>query len=361
MHMSKPKFIVLGVFSVLIAVLLLALVVPAMAASPKDGNRGTPGNPANQNGTGTQGNTTGAVTGTTANQNGTSTQGNAKGPKNGTPPDQKGTVVEGTATGSVTITPSSGTAVTLTMPTDAVIAFYSVSGTTYTVERLMVKMSQPTTGTPATPPDQSGTKVEGTASGTITVTPTSGTAVTLTMPTDAVTAVYSVSGTTNTLERLMVKMSPPATGTQGTPPDQSGTVVEGTASGTITVTPTSGTAVTLTMPTDAVTAFYSVSGTTYTLERLMVKMSQPTTGTPGTPPDQDGTVVEGTATGTITVTPSSGTAVTLTMPTDAVTAVYSVSGTTYTLEQLMVKMAGQMPDMSGARPGHNGRGPFGGF
>ena len=226
MHMSKPKFIVLGVFSVLIAVLLLALVVPAMAASPKDGNRGTPGNPANQNGTGTQGNTTGAVTGTTANQNGTSTQGNAKGPKNGTPPDQKGTVVEGTATGSVTITPSSGTAVTLTMPTDAVIAFYSVSGTTYTVERLMVKMSQPTTGTP---------------------------------------------------------------------------------------------------------------------------------------PDQNGTVVEGTATGTITVTPSSGTAVTLTMPTDAVTAVYSVSGTTYTLEQLMVKMAGQMPDMSGARPGHNGRGPFGGF
>ena len=203
MHLSKPKFIVLGSLAVLVVVLLLALVVPAMAASPKDGNRGTPG--------------------TSANQNGTVTQDNARGPMNGTLPGQKGTMVEGTATGTIIVTPTdSSAAVTLSMPAGAVMAFYRVSDTTYTLERLMVKMSQSTTGTPNTLPDQSGTKMEGIASGTITVTQTNGTVVTLSMPTDAVTAFYITSDTTYTLEQLMVKMAGQIPGMPGMGPNHNG-------------------------------------------------------------------------------------------------------------------------------------------
>jgi hypothetical protein len=114
LHISKLKFIILGSIAVLVVVMLMALVVPAIASSPKEGNRGTQGTPPNQNGTVTQGNTTASVTGTAANDNVMVRQGNTRGPMNGASLDRNGTMVEGTATGTVTVTPTDGTAVTLT-------------------------------------------------------------------------------------------------------------------------------------------------------------------------------------------------------------------------------------------------------
>jgi hypothetical protein len=279
------------------------------------------------------------------------------GPRPPVSPPLDGARIQGTATGGITVTPTGGTAVTLTLPADKMEAVYTVSGTTNTLKSLMVVMSKPKSTPTWTPTAITMNKVEGTASGSIIITPDSGTAVTLSMPADSVKADYTVSDSTNILRSLMVVCTPPATPTTSpttTPSSGNRTFVEGLATGSLTVTPDSGTAVVLSMPSNNVRVEYTVSDSTYTLKSLRVIMSKSIDTPTGTPTAPNDTRIQGTASGAITVTPDSGTAVTLSMPSAKVDVVYSVSGATNTL--IGINGEGHQ-DMMGGPPQNMGGGP----
>jgi hypothetical protein len=195
---------------------------------------------------------------------------------------------------------------------------------------------------PAGPPsDQNSSCVQGVAAGTITLTPDTGTAVTLTMPADKVEAIYTVSGANNILKSLMIIMpkptSAPITTPGGAPPAKNLISIQGLATGSITVTPSSGAAVTLTMPSDKVKIDYKVVDNINILQGLMVLPPQPSC-TPTSTPATKGNNIQGIVSGTITLTPDSGTAVTLTMPAGKVEAIYTVSGENNILKSLMIIM-----------------------
>jgi hypothetical protein len=142
------------------------------------------------------------------------------------------------------------------MPSGNVTAVYSVSGTVNILEQLMVNMPRLAPAAPGTPPTQKGTSVQGVATGSISITPSNGSApVALSMPTGNVTATYMSSGTnTGTLERLMVNIPRPigpSTGQGKGPVNGNLARVQGTLAvnpdGSITIKPTNGAAVTLTL------------------------------------------------------------------------------------------------------------------
>jgi hypothetical protein len=291
MFKNKSRSSLVLAVSLIIAILITALALPAMAASNPGGNKPGPG----------------------------------------PGPDQGGTHIQGTAAGTITVTPASGSAVTLGMPSETVNATYNLTDTTYTLIGFRVAGTAPTPG--ATPTRIEGTRLQGTAGGMITVTPTSGTAVSLTMPSGTVEVLYTTADSSNTLVELRVCCANPG---PGPGPDQEGNRIEGTAVGAITVTPESGDAVTLEMPADAVCVTYNLTDDTYILRSLRVAGTAPEPGE--APAKIEGTHLQGTASGTIEVTPESGDAITLEMPSGAVDVYYTTADGANTIRDLKLKV-----------------------
>ena len=363
--------------------------------------------------------------------------------------------------GTITITPTTGTAVgpltlnantsvslggaTLAMSGSTITATATLSGAvsvmynsqTNTVNRVIINMPAMTPGS-GTPTPGTSSMSQGTlavnSDGTITITPTTGTAVgpltldantsvslggvTLAMSGSTVTATATMSGAvsimynsqTNTVSWVMINMPAriPGSGTftPGTSSMSQGTLAVN-SDGTITITPTTGTAVgpltlnantsvslggaTLAMSGSTITATATLSGAasvnynsqTNTVNRVMINMPAMTPGsgtfTPGTSSMSQGTLAVNSD-GTITITPTTGTAVgpltlnantsvslggaTLAMSGSTVTATATLSGAasviynsqTNAVNGVIINMPARIPG-SGIPRGNFGGGP----
>jgi hypothetical protein len=278
MSKLQPRVLIPLTVTLVAAILIAALALPAMAAAPKNNPKNIPGNGGGQN----------------------------------------GTVLQGAASGSITVA-NDNESVVLGMPASSVTVDYSLSGTTYTLKSLRISAAIATP--PATPVD-CGTRIQGTASGSITVTPTSGSAITFGMPADNVEAWYTSADSINTLIGLRIDLAKSTPLPNPRPDNRTEGRVQGAVSGSIVITAANNSTINLAIANDNTTVEYSLSGTTYTLKNVMVNGSSK----PG-----DGTRIKGSASGSITVTAASGAAITFNLSAVRVEVFYTVSNSVNTL------------------------------
>jgi hypothetical protein len=140
-----------------------------------------------------------------------------------------------------------------------------------------------------------------------------------------------------------------AAGTGGNPPNQNIAHVQGTVSGTITITPTSGNSVGPLAFNGSYTVIYNSQ--TSVAERVTLNIAKPTTGTGGNPPNQNIAHVQGTASGSITIAPTSGNSVGPLAFSGSYTVIYNSQ--TSVAERVMLNMPRQTPGPGGNLPNHN--------